>query len=75
MDIVRNGASNPVESRQRLSRFLQRDLCKSILEYLPPTPDDVQHKQLAFRGFQLDVKLTHSLKNIPKDLNMVLKGF
>jgi len=47
----------------------------SILGYLPRTPDDVQWKQLALLGVQLNVELTQSLKQLPQVLKMVLTRF
>ena len=70
---------------QLLKCFRQRVLCKSlelgkiesysILVYLPPTPDDVQCKQLTLFGVQLDVELTQSFKNLPHVSKMLLKRF
>jgi hypothetical protein len=70
---------------QLLSHFWPRELYKSlnvvrierysILGYLPPTPDDVQCKQLALLGIQLDVATTQSLRNLLQVLKMLLKRF
>ena len=47
----------------------------SILGYLPPTPDDVECKQVIILGVQLDVELMQSLKYHPQVLKMLLKRF
>ena len=70
---------------QLLSHFWPRELYKSlnvvrierysILGYLPPTPDDVQRKQLALLGVQHDVEVTQSLKDLPQVLKVLLTRF